>query len=126
MEALTPIFLIIFFAQIIWGFGYTFISGALDSWVSDEIETKLMEHTIITGSQMNKLFSVIGIFLAAVIGMYNIRLAIYVSGSLFILLVLYSSILMKENKFYVVPHKQTLYKEYFSQLIRGIQSYKIK
>ncbi len=86
VEALTPYFIVIFIAQIIWGLGYTFISGALDAWVSDETHNIEIEKTILTGTQFNKGFAFLGIILAGIIGMYDIRLAIYIAGGLFILL----------------------------------------
>ena len=44
VELLTIKFIWIFLAQIIWGFGYTFISG--DAWVSDETHNKDIEANI--------------------------------------------------------------------------------
>lgn len=115
-EALTTYFYMIFIAQVIWGFGYTFISGALQSWVSDETQNKDIEHTIIKGAQFYKLFTVLGIILAGVIGMYNIRLAIYVSGSLFFLLGLFTVFMMKEEHFVKHDSEVPLHKQYVHQL----------
>ena len=124
MEALTPFFVVIFFAQIVWGLGYTFISGALDSWISDETENVEIEKTIIAGAQVNKLFSFIGIVLAGIIGMYNIRLAIYVAGGLFVFMGIYAVIFMKEHHFHKEMHTLPLYKEYFNQLTKGFKHIK--
>jgi len=119
LEALTPLFVVIFIAQIVWGLGYTFISGALDSWISDETNNLNIEQTMISGAQYNKLFSFIGIVLAGVIGMYNIRLAIYVAGGLFMLLGMSAIKIMKEKNFHKEVHEGPLYKEYFIQLVKG-------
>jgi len=124
LEALTPIFYIIFIAQVIWGFGYTFISGALDAWVSDEIEPEKLEHTIITGSQIYQLASVLGIILAAVIGLSNIRLALYVSGILTVLLGFISIVYMKETKKPNKHNEQKFFKNYYGQLIKGFSHIK--
>ncbi|MCB0009838.1 MAG: hypothetical protein KDE04_25410, partial [Anaerolineales bacterium] len=37
LEGLFPTFIVIFLAQAVWGLGYTFISGAQDAWLADEI-----------------------------------------------------------------------------------------
>lgn len=121
IEIITTYFIIIVLAQIIWGLGYTFISGALDSWISDETQNVEIEHTIITGSQMYKLFSVIGILLAAIIGMFDIRLAILVAGSIFILLGLLSLLMMQEENFVKNPHEEPLWKAYFQQLVTAMR-----
>ncbi len=124
VEALTPYFIVIFIAQIIWGLGYTFISGALDAWVSDETQNNNIEKTILTGTQFNKGFAFLGIILAGIIGMYDIRLAIYIAGGLFILLGIVSVIFMKEKHFKKIDHDTHVIKAYFSQLKKGFQHIK--
>ena len=124
VEAFTTYFFVIFLAQIIWGLGYTFISGALDSWISDETNNQNIERTIITGTQYNKVFAFIGILLAGLIGMYNIRLAIYVSGGLFIVMGIIALLYMKEEHFHKVEHKEGILKEYFIHLTKGIKHIK--
>ena len=124
LEAFTTYFIIIFIAQIVWGFGYTFISGALDAWVSDETQDEAIQRTMITGQQMNKLFSFIGIILAGLIGTVSILLGIYVAGGIFILLGLFSIFVMKEEHFHKRTHHNPFYKEYFDQLIHGLKHVK--
>ncbi|QMS84680.1 MFS transporter [Candidatus Xianfuyuplasma coldseepsis] len=116
VEILTTFFLVIVLSQIIWGLGYTFISGALDSWISDETGNQNIEQTLISGAQMHKLFSVLGIVLAAVIGMFDIRLAIAFAGGLFIFMGLFAIALMNEEHFVKHPHHEPLWTLYFSQL----------
>lgn len=119
LEAMTPLFYIIFIAQVIWGFGYTFISGALDAWVSDEIEPQELEHTIITGSQVYQLFSVLGVILAAVIGLKDIRIALYVSALLTLILGLFSIFYMKETRKPEPQSEIKFFSKYYGQLIKG-------
>lgn len=116
IEILTPFFVVIVLSQIIWGLGYTFISGALDSWVSDETKNLQIEHTLITGAQMHKLFSILGIILAAVIGMFDIRIAILTSGLIFFVLGVFTMLTMREDHFVKHPYVDPLWKQYFSQL----------
>ncbi len=124
LEAVTTLFIVIFFAQIVWGFGYTFISGALDSWVSDETLNDRVHHTLITGQQMNKLFSFLGIGLAAIIGTHSIMLGMYIAGGIFVILGLFSLCVMREHHFHKTKHKGPLYKEYFNQLVHGFKHVK--
>ena len=121
IEALTPYFVVIFIAQIVWGFGYTFISGALDSWISDETRDINIEHTIITGAQFNKGFAFLGIVLAAVLGLISLRLAIYVSGGLFILMGFIALLFMKEEHFVKTKQVDGFFKQYYSQLVSGLK-----
>lgn len=124
VEALTPYFIVIFVAQLIWGLGYTFISGALDAWVSDETHNINIEKTILTGTQFNKGFAFLGILFAGIIGMYDIRLAIYIAGSLFIVLGIVSIFFMKEDNFKKVEHDEHIFNAYFSQLKKGFKHIK--
>lgn len=124
IEVFTPFFYLIFISQLVLGFGYTFISGALDSWISDEVKADALEHTIITGSQLYALLSILGIVLAAVIGVIDIRLSIYVGAFILIGLGFISIIYMKEDHF--VKHKSddSPVKQYFSQFIKGFSHIK--
>ena len=124
LEALTPYFFVIFLAQILWGFGYTFISGALDSWISDETMDEGIEHTLITGAQFHKAFAFIGILVAGLLGMISLRLAIYVASGLFIFIGFVSLSFMKEDHFTKTPHQYPLLKEYYIQLVKGLKHIK--
>ena len=124
VEITTIYFLVIFLSQVIWGLGYTFISGALDSWVSDETDNTDIENTMITAAQYRKFFSIVGIILAAVIGMYSIRLAILISGLIFILLGFFTLVVMTETKFTKIIHEEGIIKSYFSHLSKGFKHIK--
>lgn len=124
LEALSIVFIIIFLAQVVWGFGYTFISGALDSWISDETNNERIQKTLITGQQMNKLFSFLGIILAGVLGSISIRLGIYISGTIFVLLAIFAILSMKEEHFHKSSVTSPLYKAYFDQIIHGFNHIK--
>ena len=99
VELLTYDFIWIFIAQIIWGFGYTFISGALDAWVSDETDNIDIEHTFITANTISKVMTIIGIIGAFGLGIMDVRLPMLVSGILYILLSLFLMVFMKEHAF---------------------------
>ncbi|QWC00266.1 MFS transporter [Mycoplasmatota bacterium] len=124
IEIFTPFFYLIFISQLILGFGITFISGALDSWISDEIRTDQLEHTIITGSQLYALLSILGIVLAAIIGVIDIRLSIAVGSFIFFILGFISMIYMKEDHF--IKHKSDtpFIKKYIGQLTKGFSHIK--
>lgn len=123
LEGLTIYFWVIFLSQIIWGLGYTFISGALDSWVSDE-SGEPVEQTFITAAQFNRGFSFFGILLAAFIGTYDVRVAIYVAGAMFLIAGLFSVVYMKEDNFHKVTHDESLLRSYYIHLTDGFKHMK--
>ena len=124
IEGLTIVFLLIFLAQFIWGFGYTFISGALDAWISDEIKNENIEKVMIGSTQAYQLASVLGIILAAVIGLKDIRIALFVSGGLSLFLAVFLIFFMKETREREVIIKGHFYKKYYQQLIHGFSHIK--
>ncbi len=91
-------FLWIFIAQIVWGFGYTFISGALDAWISDETYNLEIELTYIKGNAISKWMKICGINSALLLGLINIRLPMFTGALIFIVMSLLLEFLMKENK----------------------------
>ncbi len=119
IEATFTQFWLIFLSQVVWGLGYTFISGALDSWVSDE--TGEVESIIITGTQFNRVFSFVGILSAALIGMYSIRGALYVGAAMFFILGVFLIFSMKEEHFHVTEREDSILKSYYTQLTKGFK-----
>jgi MFS family permease len=69
LTGLTPNFFLILTGQIIWGVGFTFTSGALDAWISDEIGMDNATTAYLRGSQSFNLGAVVGISLCAVISL---------------------------------------------------------
>ncbi len=90
-------FMWIFIAQIVWGFGYTFISGALDAWVSDETHNIEIEHTYIKANTVSKIMTIIGIFGAFLLGVIDIRLPMMISAILYFILSLTLIFVMREH-----------------------------
>jgi DHA3 family tetracycline resistance protein-like MFS transporter len=116
VELATLKFIWIFVAQIIWGFGYTFISGALDAWVSDETHNDGIEHTYIKANTVSKIMTILGIACAFALGIIDIRLPMLISAILYFLLSLSLIVVMKEK---VKREKQT--HSMFVQFKKGLK-----
>lgn len=121
IEAMFVNFIIILIAQIIWGLGYTFISGALDAWISDEVDDKDIEQVILTGHQYSSLFNILGILMAMLIGIISIRLSIIISATLLISGGLWLKKHMPETNFKPTHHEVISFKKYIKQLEDGIK-----
>ncbi|MFA5470555.1 MAG: MFS transporter [Acholeplasmataceae bacterium] len=104
VELLTLKFIWIFLAQIIWGFGYTFISGALDAWVSDGTHNKDIEQTYIKANTISKIMTIFGIIGALGFGIIDIRLPMFLSAILYILMSIVLIFVMKEKVLKEVMH----------------------
>jgi DHA3 family tetracycline resistance protein-like MFS transporter len=44
VEGSLPYFAAVAFAQVLWGLGYTFTSGATQAWIADEIGSERAQH----------------------------------------------------------------------------------
>lgn len=86
-------------AQILWGIGYTFISGALDAWIAEEDKTRNLNKIYMKGAQAGQIASVLGIVLSTATANFSIRLPIIAGGVSFVLFALFLSLYMPEKNF---------------------------
>jgi MFS transporter, DHA3 family, tetracycline resistance protein len=76
VEGLFPFFLPILLAQVIWGLGYTFTSGATQAWISDEVGEEPANKLFLRATRVGLTASLLGMGLAMFIGANNIALPI--------------------------------------------------
>src|ERR1051325_6773468 len=60
IEGFFPAFLPILLAQIVWGLGYTFTSGATQAWITDEIGEDNANKLFLRGTQIGLFASLLG------------------------------------------------------------------
>ncbi|TCJ01523.1 MFS transporter [Cytobacillus praedii] len=99
VEGLFPIFLAVIVSQILWGIGYTFTSGSLQAWISDEIGEEQAASAFVNGAKASNLGQMIAIPLSIVTGIFMLNLPIILGGLCMIALAVYLMIYMKEEKF---------------------------
>ena len=82
LEGSTPEFWAIALASAMWGIGWTFISGAEQAWIADELEGKNLEKTFLRGSQFSS-FARFSAILASVgnAAVWSVQIAILLQGS---------------------------------------------
>lgn len=102
-EGLWPQFGTILLAQVIWGIGATFESGALDAWLADEIGEARLQPVLLQGSQVGRIAALLGIATATVIGRINIAAAMRTGGLVVMALGLILIVVMPENGFTPAP-----------------------
>ncbi|WP_100402749.1 MFS transporter [Bacillus sp. FJAT-42315] len=116
IEGLFPTFTTILIAQVIWGIGYTCISGALQAWVTDEVGLNKVDKVFINSTKYENVGNLFGILLGIVIGYISVQVSILLGAIGFLLLSLYLSRNMTETR--VINEKK---KESFS-FIENIKS----
>ena len=100
VEGFFPSFLPILLAQVIWGLGYTFTSGATQAWISDEIGEEDANKLFLRAPQYGLFASLIGMGLAVLIGSDNAALPIQVGALGIILIGIVLVLIMPEHGFH--------------------------
>jgi DHA3 family tetracycline resistance protein-like MFS transporter len=86
VEGFYPSFLPILLAQVIWGLGYTFTSGATQAWITDEVGEEGANKLFLRGTQIGLFASLLGMGASILIGANNVALPLRV-GSLGVMLI---------------------------------------
>lgn len=81
VEGLFPAFIPILLAQIIWGLGYTFTSGATQAWITDEIGEEDANKLFLRAMRVGLYASLLGMGLAALVGVNNVAMPILVGAA---------------------------------------------
>jgi len=93
-------FATILLAQVIWGLGYTFTSGASEAWISDEIGEERSAVTFLAAARLDQLTSLVAIPLTVVLADWGgLSLPMLLGGSGFILLAVFLWLVMPEDGF---------------------------
>jgi len=99
IEGLFPTFGMVLFAQFVWGSGYTFISGAREAWLADEIGKEKAGAAFMKGYQAASIGVLVGIAFSMFLANIDVRLPIVVGGLCYALQAIFIVFLMPENNF---------------------------
>lgn len=67
LEGSFPEFWAIAIGAILWGLGWTFISGTEEAWISDELESKELEQVFLKGAQYSSIGRFSGIIASVLV-----------------------------------------------------------
>jgi len=99
VEGFFPAFLPILLAQVLWGLGYTFTSGATQAWISDEIGEETANKLFLRATRVGLWASLAGMGLGALIGATNTALPIRLGGAGIVLTGVTLFLIMPETGF---------------------------
>ena len=92
--------------MVILGIGDSFLSGALEAWISDEIGEGRVGKVYMCGSQISQIAILAGIPIGSVLGTINLSLPMILSGFLYLLLGLALIKIMPEKGFQPIPAEE--------------------
>ena len=96
----------IFAGHVIWGLGSTFISGAGEAWIADEVGIERANRVYLRTAQLTQVFWIAAIPVSIGIATYDLNLPILIAGASFIALGFFLLLTMPEDGFRRTPHAQ--------------------
>jgi MFS family permease len=100
-------FVMLIIAEIIRGFGETFISGAQSAWITDEVGEDKIGKLFIRGNQVSQLARILGVIVSVALASITLYIPYIVGGVLFLLLAAFLLLFMPETGFQREESRQT-------------------
>ncbi|MCA9912606.1 MAG: MFS transporter [Anaerolineae bacterium] len=127
MVEAVPTFFTVLLAQIIWGIGYTFTSGALDAWIVDEVGKENANAAFLRGSQTGQVAGFVGLWVAILLASIQLNLPHIVSGSILVVLSIVLIFVMPETGFQRVPAaERESWRDLFKTLGEGLRLIRLR
>ncbi|RNI21717.1 MFS transporter [Flexivirga caeni] len=106
VQGLFPAFWPILLAQVVWGIGFTFISGSVDAWITDEVGAEHVQTLFTRYQQQHLALTFVGILIAGVLGQFGLRTPMLVAGGGYLVLAVVMAPLMPETRFKPTPAEE--------------------
>jgi MFS transporter, DHA3 family, tetracycline resistance protein len=90
----------------VWGFGYTFTSGATDAWLADEIGIDKVRPVYLRSAQLSRVVSLVGIAISVALGLVAVWVPIVVGGCVIAATGVAVVLLMPETGFAPAPREE--------------------
>jgi len=103
LEGTVPLFWSVAVAQVLWGLGYTFTSGASEAWIADEVGESAAGEIYLRGSQWANIGALVAIPFSVLLGNIRITLPIVSGGIALIGLGVLLALVMEEDGFTPLP-----------------------
>jgi MFS transporter, DHA3 family, tetracycline resistance protein len=91
----------------VWGFGYTFTSGAADAWLADEIGVDKVRPVYLRSAQLSRVVALLAIGISVALGLVALWLPIVVGGCVIAAIGVALVLLMPETGFAPAPREET-------------------
>lgn len=100
---LVPHFAVILAGYAIWGFGYTFTSGAHQAWITDEVGAARVGRIFARGQQVSYAGGLVGVGLSVAIASWDLGAAVVVGGVIVAGFAVFAALVMPETGFTRTP-----------------------
>lgn len=103
LGSLVPFFLGIVIAEIIRGIGWTFLSGAEQAWITDEVGPDKVGALFMQGAKLSRFLSLVGIPLSVGLAHFGLNWPFLTGGALHLGLAIFMLLTMPEHGFTPEP-----------------------
>ena len=103
LEGAIPWIWTILGAQVLWGVGYTFTSGATQAWITDEIGEEAANKAFVRAGQVETVTDLLGVGMGVALGLLGVNVPILAGGALLVVLALILALSMPETGFKPTP-----------------------
>ena len=97
LVGLVPHFIPILIAWALWGFGYTFMSGAYEAWLTDEVGSDEVGPVFVRGERLGYAGALVGLGLGVSVAAYDLSLSVVLAGALTVAVGLLALVAMPET-----------------------------
>lgn len=105
-QAVFPLFEALLLAQVVWGLGFTFTSGAYDAWMVDELGQERAGMAFVRSGQVARGVSLGAIVIAGALGSIDLRLPIVAGALLTLATGVFLALVMPETGFKPTPREE--------------------
>lgn len=108
LEGGIPDFWAIALASALWGIGWTFLSGAEQAWIADEMGNDSLEQVFLRGAQYSSFGRFIGIGLAVLLAeVTSVQITIVLAGGMLVTLAIIAWCVLPETRFEPITRADT-------------------
>ncbi|MDE9364146.1 MFS transporter [Luteipulveratus sp. YIM 133132] len=118
LQGAVPALWAVLLAQVVWGIGYTFTSGAWQAWITDEVGEERVQHVFTREQQLSLAATFVGTALAGVLGLVTVQLPMVLGGVAVMLVGIWLALRMPEEHFHRTPPQE---RETFAHLARSFK-----
>jgi MFS transporter, DHA3 family, tetracycline resistance protein len=93
-------------AWAVWGFGYTFTSGATDAWLADEIGVANVRPVYLRSAQIGRVCALVAIGGSVALALVSLRLPVIVGGAVIAATGVVLAFVMQEHGFRPAPRDE--------------------
>ena len=122
IEGIAPLFSFVLISQVVWGVGWTFISGASDAWITDEVGIEGVGKLFLRARQLRLTGNLIAIPISVWVANLSLAYPFFLGGGLRVLLGIFLILTMPETGFKARPKEEReSWGDMFSTVRSGIR-----